>query len=73
MGQLKTYSSDRTDAEWQKSEPLLPVDKAVGRLRKVDLREVVNAIFSRSDNGVKWRNLPGDFPAWSTLYGYFRL
>jgi transposase len=73
MGQLKTYSSDLTDAEWQRIEPLLPAGKPVGRLREVDLREVPNAIFYRADNGVKWRNLPSDFPAWQTVYGYFRL
>lgn len=73
MGQLKTYGSDLTDAEWNRIEPLLPNDKPVGRLREVDLREVLNAIFYRVDNGVKWRNLPADFPAWQTVYGYFRL
>ena len=73
MGQLKTYSSDLTEAEWERIEPLLPEDKLVGRLREVDLREVLNAIFYRVDNGVKWRNLPADFPAWQTVYGYFRL
>lgn len=73
MGQLKTYGSDLTDAEWNRIEPLLPTDKPVGRLREVDLREVLNAIFYRVDNGVKWRNLPADFPAWQTVYGYFRL
>lgn len=73
MGQLKTYTSDLTDAEWQRIEPLLPADKPVGRLRQVDLREVVDAIFYRVENGVKWRNLPADFPAWQTVYGYFRL
>lgn len=39
----------------------------------MDLREILNAIFDRIDNGVKWRNLPSDFPAWQTVYGYFRL
>lgn len=73
MSQFKTYSSDLTDAEWHRIEPLLPEDKLVGRLREVELREVLNAIFYRVDNGVKWRNLPGDFPAWQTVYGYFRL
>lgn len=73
MGQLKTYSSDLTDEEWQIIELLLPEDKPVGRLREVDLREVLNAIFYRVENGVKWRNLPADFPAWQTVYGYFRL
>jgi transposase len=73
MGQLKTYGSDLTDEEWQIIEPLLPEEKPVGRLREVDLREVVNAIFYRVDNGVKWRNLPSDFGPWQTVYGYFRL
>lgn len=72
MREYQPYTSDLTDAEWAKLEPLLPPDKAVGRLREVDLREVLNAIYYRADNGVKWRNLPHDFPAWQTVYGYFR-
>jgi putative transposase len=27
----------------------------------------------RADNGIKWRALLSDFPAWQTVYGYFRL
>jgi transposase len=72
MLERQPYTSDLTDAEWTKLEPLLPPDKAVGRLREVDLREVLNAIYYRADNGVKWRNLPRDFPAWQTVYSYFR-
>lgn len=67
------YDSDLTDSEWQRIEPLLPPEKAVGKLREVDLREVLNAIFYRADNGIKWRNLPREFPAWQTVYGYYRL
>ena len=65
------YDSDLTDQEWQMIEPLLPAKKSVGRGRSVDLRSVFNAIFYRADNGVKWRNLPKDFPAWQTVYSYF--
>jgi transposase len=72
MLERKQYTSDLSDAEWEIIEPLLPGDKLVGRLREVDLREVLNAIYYRADNGVKWRNLPGDFPAWQTVYTYFR-
>ncbi len=72
MRERKQYTSDITDAEWVQIEPLLPDDKSLGRLRAVDLREVLNAIYYRADNGVKWRNLPGDFPAWQTVYVYFR-
>lgn len=67
------YDSDLSDGEWQRIEPLLPPEKAVGKLREVDLREVLNAIFYRADNGIKWRNLPREFPAWQTVYGYYRL
>jgi len=67
------YNSDLTDAEWQIIEPLLPGPKPVGKEREVDLREVFNAIFYRADNGIKWRALPHEFPAWQTVYGYYRL
>lgn len=67
------YDSDLRDEEWQRIAPLLPPQKPVGKLREVSLREVLNAIFYRADNGTKWRNLPQDFPAWQTVYGYYRL
>lgn len=67
------YASDLTDEEWQQIESLLPPEKPIGNHRTVDLRAVVNAIFYRADNGVKWRALPSEFPAWQTVYGYFRL
>ena len=70
---LPYYNSDLTDEEWQRIEPLLPPAKPVGKDREVDLRDVLNAIFYRADNGTKWRALPSDFPAWQTVYGYFRL
>jgi transposase len=67
------YDSDLSDEEWTVIEPLLPAEKAVGKLREVHLRDVLNAIFYRADNGIKWRNLPSDFPAWQTVDGDFRL
>lgn len=42
-----------TDAEWAIIETLLPKEKPVGRLRAVDLREVLNAINYRAGNRVK--------------------
>ncbi len=67
------YDSDLTDEEWQRIEPLLPPEKLVGKHREVSLQDVLNAIFYRADNGIKWRNLPRNFPAWQTVYGYYRL
>jgi transposase len=57
-----TYPSDLNDAEWQRIQPLLPPAKPVGKQREVDLRAVLDAIFYRADNGIKWRALPVDFP-----------
>ena len=67
------YDSDLSDEEWQYIEPLLPAQKPLGKAREVSLRDVLNAIFYRADNGSKWRNLPCNFPAWQTVYGYYRL
>ena len=34
---------------------------------------MLNAIFYVLTQGCTWRNLPGDFPAWQTVYTYFAL
>ena len=49
MLERKQYTSELTDAEWVKIEPLLPPDKPLGRGREVNLREVLNAIYYRAD------------------------
>ena len=67
------YDSDLSREEWQHIESLLPTAKPIGKPREVNLREMLNPIFYRADNGVKWRSLPCDFPAWQTVYGYYRL
>jgi transposase len=67
------YNTDLTDEEWEQIKPMLPPEKPLGKHRAVDVQEVLNAIFYRADNGIKWRALPSDFPAWQTVYGYFRL
>ena len=59
----KPYSSDLRDAEWVILKPLLPTQQPVGSPRQVVLCEVINALLYVSDNGIKWRALPHDFPA----------
>src|SRR5205085_6596369 len=66
----KPYPSDLTDAQWEIVRPLIPVSK-VGRPRKVDLREVVNAILYVNRSGCQWDMLPHDLPAKSTVYDHF--
>ena len=69
----KCYPSDLTDAQWQLIEPLLPSQSTIGHPREVELRDIVDAIFYVQREGCTWRALPGDFPPWSTVYGYLRL
>ena len=49
-----------------------PEAKPGGRPRTVALFALVNAILYVLCQGCTWRALPGDFPAWSTVYSYFR-
>jgi putative transposase len=65
------YPSDLSDTEWLILEPLLPVTSGRGRVRLIELREIINAILYLLRTGCAWRMLPHDFPAWQTVYGYF--
>ncbi len=67
------YTSDLTDAQWERLAPLIPPAKSGGRPRSVNLRAIVNAIFYRTKTGCQWRNLPHDFPPWGTVAGYYRI
>jgi hypothetical protein len=66
------YPTDLTDAQWRQIAPLLPDDRPKGRHRVTSLREVVSAIHYRDQTGCPWRMLPDDFPAWGTVYSYYR-
>jgi putative transposase len=66
----KPYPSDLTDEQWAIVEPLIPVNR-LGRPRKVDMREVVNAIFYVNRAGCQWDMLPHDLLPKSTVYDYF--
>jgi putative transposase len=68
----KAYPSNLTQAEFDYLNDLIPEAKPGGRPRQVDLWEVLNAIFYVLMQGCSWRALPGDFPAWQTVYTYFR-
>jgi transposase len=56
------YPSDLTDAEWVLVAPLIRPAKHGGRPRKVDMREVLNAVFCVRSTGCQWSTLPKDPP-----------
>src|SRR3954453_23978735 len=66
----KPYPSDMTAEQGPIIDPLIPVNR-VGRPRKVDMREVVNAIFYLNRSGCQWDMLPHDLLPKSTVYDYF--
>ncbi len=72
MSRQKRYPSDLTDEEWAILEPLLerPRRDGRGRPRRVDRREVVNAILYVLRTGCQWEMLPREFPHESTVRYY---
>jgi len=65
------YASDTTDAEWALIEPFMPPPSPLGRPRETEFRAVVNAILYMASTGCQWRQLPKEFPPYSTVQGYF--
>jgi putative transposase len=69
----KAYTSDLTDAQWLLLVSLLPIRSGGrGRPLKLDLREVINAIWYVLKTGIQWANLPHDFPNYQSVYYHYR-
>lgn len=68
----ETYTTDLSDAEWERLKNHLPMPSYLGRPRKYARREIMNAIFYILRSGCAWRLLPHDFPPWESVYYYFR-
>ena len=64
------YESDLTDAEWALVAPMIPRAKRGGNKRRVDVREVLNAVLYVLSTGCQWRAIPKDLPPRSTVHGY---
>ena len=58
---MKLYASDLSDAEWALLEPLIPLAKAGGRPRSVNMRQILNGIFYILRSGAAWRLLPHEY------------
>lgn len=68
----KDYPSNLKTDEQELIRDFLPDAKPGGRPRSVEVLEVINAILFILCEGCQWRAIPGDFPAWQTVYTYFR-
>ena len=64
----RSYTSDLSNRQWAVIEPLFP---RAGNRSKWEKRELVNAVLYFVDNGCKWRNLPYDFPPYTTAANFY--
>src|SRR5438309_1936917 len=70
----KKYPSDLTDEQWAIVDPMIPPAKQRprgGRPRQVEMREVLNTVFSLNRSGCQWDMLPHDVLPKSTVYASF--
>jgi putative transposase len=72
MQKNQLYPTDLTDRQWDGITDLIPPAKPGGKPRSLEMRAVVNAILYLLVTGCQWRMLPREYPAWQSVYGYFR-
>src|SRR5579859_4973607 len=68
----KAYPSDVSDRGWAYIADLIPQPKPGGRPAKHSRREIVNAMLYVLRTGCAWRQLPHEFPPYTTVYDYYR-
>lgn len=70
------YPSDMTDEEWAAVRDQLPVPAWMngkgGQPEGYCHRQMIDAVRYLVDNGIKWRAMPVDFPAWDRVYAFWR-
>lgn len=64
------YTTNLTVPQFEWIDPLLPKSKTYQG--EISHHHLVNAILYQLKNGCQWRDLPSDFPKWSTVYSQFR-
>ena len=73
MTPCTTYPSDLSDAQWKRIQDFFATRPAgmVGRPREHSYRAIVNAILYLLRTGCQWRQLPSDFPPYTTVSDYY--
>jgi transposase len=64
-----TRRFDLTDAQWAVLAPLLPTGTKPGRPPKWTKRQLIDGIRWRVRTGAPWRDVPGVYGPWQTVYG----
>ena len=68
----QVYPTDLTDRQWDCIKELIPPAKPGGHPRTLEMRAVINAILYVTVTGCQWCLLPREYPAWQSVYSYFR-
>ena len=64
----KSYPSDLTDKQWEEIAPLYTGMRNCTWSK----RELTDAVLYLVESGCKWRQLPHDFPPYSTVHSFYR-
>lgn len=64
----RSCASDLSDSQWAVIAPMFP---RAGNRSKWEKWELVNAVLYFVENGCKWRNLPHDFPPYTTVANFY--
>ena len=65
------YPSDLTTKQWQIIKPLFTGENRGAHFAKHTKRKLINAVFYIEKTGCQWRQLPHDFPKWSTVKSFY--
>lgn len=65
-----SYPSDLKEAQWGLIKDHFRFGR-YGNRRTHDKRQLVNAVFYLTKTGCQWRQLPKDFPSWSTVHSFY--
>ena len=65
------YPSDLSDKQWDMIKDLFTYGN-YGKSAVHAKRDLVNAVFYLTKTGCQWRQLPTNFPPWSTVQSFYR-
>ena len=65
------YPSDLTTKQWNIIKPLFTGEKRGAHFAKHSKRKLINAVLYMEKTGCQWRQLPHDFPKWSTVKSFY--
>jgi len=67
-----SYPSDISREQFAKIEPILEKARKKTKPRELDLYDLFCGILYVLKSGCQWRMLPKEYPAWESVYAYFR-